>query len=264
MKEQEVLPAYWLVFYNQQIMLVREGKGFMLPHSVEPPIEVPVGSKVHNVGQLHGYEAKTYYIYAPKTEWSGREILFTDLRASYEMLSETDYLMAGKAYQIIHWDMNTRYCPRCGVPVKQIAPIAKWCPECRQEWYPRISPAIIVLIRKDNQILLVRSRSFRGNYRGLVAGFVEPGESLEECVHREVMEETGLGIRNLRYFGSQTWPYPSGIMVGFTADYASGEIRLQEAELSAGDFFTKENLPEIPKKLSIARQLIDAWLNDEI
>ena len=103
-----------------------------------------------------------------------------------------------------------------------------------------------------------------GQFQGLVAGFLEPGETLEECVHREVMEETGIRIKNLRYFGSQPWPYPSGIMVGYYAEYESGTIKLQDEELSAGAFYHRDHLPEIPKKLSIARKLIDAWLNNEI
>jgi NAD+ diphosphatase len=109
---------------------------------------------------------------------------------------------------------------------------------------------------------MVRAKNFRGTYYGLVAGFLEAGETLEECVHREVMEETGIRIKNLKYFGSQPWPYPSGVMIGFTADYESGEIKLQDEELSAGDFFRKDNLPEIPKKLSLARKLIDDWLEN--
>ena len=106
-------------------------------------------------------------------------------------------------------------------------------------------------------------RNFRGTFNGLVAGFLEPGETLEECVYREVLEETGLHIKNLKYFGSQPWPYPSGIMIGFTADYESGNIKLQQEELNAGAFYTKDNLPEIPKKLSLARKLIDAWLEEK-
>ena len=121
--------------------------------------------------------------------------------------------------------------------------------------------AVAVIINK--QRLLVHARNFRGTFNGLVAGFLEPGETLEECVHREVLEETGLHIKNLKYFGSQPWPYPSGIMIGFTADYESGNIKLQQEELSAGAFYTKDNLPEIPKKLSLARKLIDAWLEEK-
>ena len=127
--------------------------------------------------------------------------------------------------------------------------------------WPSLATAIIVLVHRGDEVLLVHARNFRGNFFGLVAGFVETGESLEEAVHREVLEETGLTITNLRYFGSQPWPYPSGLMVGFHADYVSGEIKLQKEELAAGQWFTKDNLPEIPEKLSIARKIIDDWLS---
>ena len=113
-------------------------------------------------------------------------------------------------------------------------------------------------------MLLVHARNFRGTFKGLVAGFLEPGETLEECVRREVMEETGLTIKNLKYFGSQPWPYPSGIMIGYSAEYESGTVRLQDEELSTGAFYHKDRLPELPKKLSIARRLIDAWLEGKL
>ena len=136
----------------------------------------------------------------------------------------------------------------------------KKCPRCGNEMFPAISPAILVLIRKGEEILLVRARNFRGTFYGLVAGFLETGETLAQCVEREVKEETGLQIRNISYFGNQPWPYPSGLMIGFVADYAGGEIRLQDEELSAAEFFSKDKLPEIPHKLSLARKMIDWWL----
>ena len=117
-----------------------------------------------------------------------------------------------------------------------------------------------MLIRKGKEILLVHTRNFRSTFHGLVAGFLETGKTLEQCVEREVMEETRLKVKNITYFGSQPWPYPSGLMVGFIADYAGGEIRLQEEELSSGDFYTRDNLPELPRKLSLARKMIDWWL----
>lgn len=123
---------------------------------------------------------------------------------------------------------------------------------------------MIVLIKKGDEVLLVHAKNFKTDFYGLVAGFVETGETLEEAVHREVLEETGLTIRHLKYFSSQPWPFPSGLMVGFTADYASGELSLQTTELSKGGWFTKDNLPQIPEKLSIARKLIDHWLNESI
>ena len=108
---------------------------------------------------------------------------------------------------------------------------------------------------------MVQARNFKGDYYGLVAGFVETGETLEEALQREVMEETGCRIKNIRYFGSQPWPYPSNLMVGFTAEWDGGELKLQESELRKGGWFTCETLPNIPGKVSLARKLIDAWLD---
>jgi NAD+ diphosphatase len=117
-----------------------------------------------------------------------------------------------------------------------------------------------VLVHRGDEALLVKAKNFKRNYHGLVAGFVETGESLEECVCREVREETGLAITNIRYFGSQPWPYPMGLMIGFHADYVSGEIALVDGELSEAAFFSRDNLPAIPDKMSMARMLIDDWL----
>lgn len=115
---------------------------------------------------------------------------------------------------------------------------------------------------QNDQVLLVHANNFKGNYYGLVAGFVETGETLEQAVVREVTEETNLKIKNLKYFGSQPWPYPCGLMIGFYAEYESGEIKLQRSELGAGGWFTMDNLPPIPEKLSIARKLIDNWIEN--
>lgn len=131
--------------------------------------------------------------------------------------------------------------------MEQKEDIMKRCPKCGREVYPSISTAILVLVRKEDSLLLVHARNFKGTFNSLVAGFLETGETLEECVAREVKEETGLDVTNITYFGNQAWPYPSGLMVGFIADYAGGEIRLQEEELSSGDFYTRDNLPELPE-----------------
>lgn len=256
MKEQ----IHWFVFYKDQVLMEQHTDGYHIPTGQKPPVKVPVGSTIHNIGDMQGNLCKTYALHTPISGEEAPSRQMVGLRASYDLLPFNEYYKAGKAFEILNWDQTTRFCPTCGVPLKQISDIGKKCPECRQEFYPHISPAIIVRIEKDDSILMVRARNFKGSFYGLVAGFLEAGETLEECVHREVMEETGIRIKNLKYFGSQPWPYPSGVMIGFTADYDSGEIKLQDEELCAGAFFTKENLPEIPKKLSLARKLIDDWL----
>jgi NAD+ diphosphatase len=188
------------------------------------------------------------------------------LRQSYYKLSEADYLKAGKCHELLYWDQNTKFCGVCGGAMRFDTDISKKCEHCGKEIWPQLATAVIVLIRRHDaatgkeEVLLVHANSFRDDHYGLVAGFVETGETLEQAVYREVMEETGLHITNLHYFGSQPWPYPCGLMVGFTADYDSGKIHLQRSELSKGAWFDRDHLPHIPEKLSIARQLLDAWL----
>lgn len=144
--------------------------------------------------------------------------------------------------------------------MKMHTEISKRCCECGKEIWPQVATAVIALIHKGDKVLLVRGKNFRSNFFGLVAGFVETGETLEEAIAREALEETGIKIRNIQDFGSLPWPYPCGLMVGFNADYESGTIHLQESELTKAGWFDRDNLPTIPGKLSIARMLIDDWL----
>ena len=204
-----------------------------------------------------GTPIKTFALSAPVINDTAFE--WIDLRKSFHLLPREHYLKAGKCRELIYWDSNTQYCGTCGTPLRMHTPISKCCPQCGREIWPALSPAIIVLVHKGNEALLVHARNFKGDYYGLVAGFVETGETLEEAVHREVAEETGITITNLRYFGSQPWPYPNGLMVGFEADYVAGNIHLQKEELSHGAWFSKEKLPAVPDKLSIARKMIDHW-----
>ena len=266
MKNSEEEICYWFVFYKDQVLVYTKQNenniNAQIPYCSKPPVSVPIGSTVHTIGEMNNVTCKAYAIYNPIPGNIASESQMVGLRASYDMLPSDSYLMAGKARQILNWDQNSKYCPACGVPTYLYSPIAKKCPQCRQEFYPRITPAIIVRINRGDEILLVHAHNFKGTFYGLVAGFVEAGETLEECVHREVFEETGLHVKNLKYFGSQPWPYPSGVMIGYTAEYESGEIKLQKEELAAGAFYKKNNLPELPKKLSLARKLIDAWLEE--
>ena len=250
----------WFIFCKGDLMLEKLPNGsFSIPEGDQPPIATKDWTHVLNVSPMdNGDEVKTFLIDEPITDNSRYEMC--GLRKSFYHLPNALYLKAGKCHELIYWDQNTKYCGVCGFPMKMHTDISKRCPNCGKEVWPTVATAIIVLIHRGDEVLLVHARNFKGNFYGLVAGFVETGETLEEAVHREVMEETGLTITNLRYFGSQPWPYPSGLMVGFTADYVSGDIHLQREELSRGAWFTKDNLPEIPEKLSIARQILDDWL----
>lgn len=173
-------------------------------------------------------------------------------------LDEKDFMSAGRAYHIINWDKKNRCCGICGSPTEiKHDEMAKVCQKCSNIIYPRISPAVIVAVIKGGEILLAHARNFKGNMYSLIAGFVEPGETFEDCVKREVYEEVGLKVKNLKYFGSQPWPFPDSLMVGFTAEYESGEIAVDANELTDAGWFTSRNLPEIPTGDSIAGRIIN-------
>ncbi len=251
--------SWWFIFYKDQLLLEKKGDGkYAVPYGESSPIIMKEKTTVHNITTLEGRNCKAFSLSSPIEE--SEQWTMIGLRASYEYLPLSHYQTAGKAHEILHWDRNSRFCSACGTLMEQKESIMKHCPKCGREVYPSISTAILVLVRKKDSLLLVHARNFKGTFNSLVAGFLETGETLEECVAREVKEETGLDVKNITYFGNQPWPYPSGLMVGFMADYAGGEITLQDEELSSGDFYTRDNLPELPRKLSLARKMIDWWI----
>lgn len=254
----------WFIFCKDEILLTKSSDNtYSIPSGDVPPVKLKEWNIVHNVSPMNdGSLVKTVRIEDPIVDADNYEM--RTLRQSYHVLSDDVYQKAGKCHELLYWDENTKYCGVCGAPMKLHTDISKRCTGCGKEVWPLLATAIIVLIHKgDDEVLLVRGKSFRSEFYGLVAGFVETGESLEEAVHREVMEEVGLKIDNLRYFSSQPWPYPCGLMVGFNADYVSGDIKLQREEIAKGGWFHRDSLPAIPEKLSIARKLIDNWLGVE-
>lgn len=254
--------SYYFIFCKSDILLQKNADGsYSIPQGEEAPVETKPWTHMLTPGNMKdGTEVKCFAIDAPITDNPQYEMC--GLRKSYYKLSAELYTMAGKCHELLYWDHNTQFCGICGAPMKMHTNISKRCTECGKEVWPQLATAVIVLIHRGDDVLLVHARNYVSNFYGLVAGFVETGETLEEAAHREVMEETGLTITNLEYFGSQPWPYPCGLMVGFNADYVSGNIKLQTEELSRGAWFNKNNLPTIPEKLSIARQLIDNWLEN--
>jgi NAD+ diphosphatase len=183
------------------------------------------------------------------------------LRAAFHQLTPAEFRAAGTARQKVEWYRSHVFCSRCGTPTERHeAHEAMACSGCGQLHFPRLAPAVIVLIQREGEALLGRSPRFPPGVYSTLAGFVEPGETLEECVHREIEEEVGVSVTNLRYFGSQPHPFPNSLMVGFVADWQSGEIRIDPAEIEDARWFRTTDLPDLPHPMSIARALIEDFV----
>ncbi len=184
--------------------------------------------------------------------WEGLRTLFT-------VLEDGHFALAGRALQLIDWDRTHQHCGRCGAPTEtKREERVRVCPACKLSAYPRVAPAVMALVRRGRELLLARSPHFPPGMYSALAGFVEPGESLEQCLAREVAEEVGVQISNTRYFASQSWPFPHSLMIAFVCDWVSGELRPQASEIEAANWFNVLQLPKLPSKISIARRLIDA------
>ena len=187
---------------------------------------------------------------------------FRGLRGLFGLLQDELFALAGRSFQMIQFEQRHRFCGRCGALTEfKKDEYAKICPDCNLVRYPGVFPAIIVAVVKDRHILLARSRRFPKGRYSVLAGFVEPGETLEDCVRREVGEEVGVTVKNIRYFGSQPWPFPNSLMIAFTAQYDGGEIVIDNNEIVDASWFTAAALPEVPGRPTIARRLIDWFVN---
>ncbi len=184
-----------------------------------------------------------------------------DLRACFDLAAPADYTLAARAFQWLNWRRTTRFCAVCGQPLQRHATEAAMaCPACNTLFYPRINPVVIVRITRGDTVLLERRARGPAGFFSVVAGFVEAGESLEQALRREVAEEVGITVRDIRYFSSQPWSFPNNLMIAFTAEWAGGEVRPDGVEIGEAGWFARDNLPLLPGPISIARRMIDAWL----
>lgn len=247
--------AYWLLFKGNKILTLEDKGRFTLPDLDMYKLSMKLVRR-HYLGRVEG---RSCYVAELTTDTVAPEgMSFYNLRRLLGQIPDDLFSLAGKAFQILHWNRTHQYCSQCGAQTEnKIDERAKLCPSCGFVNYPRISPAIIVAITRGREILLAKGSRFQADFYSVLAGFVEPGETFEECVHREVGEEVGLKVKNLKYFGSQPWPFPNSLMVGFTAEYASGDINIDNIEILEARWFTAEQLPLIPGIGSIARSLID-------
>ena len=251
--------ARWFVFNGRDVLLRQADDGLFIPlaHSaVELGLDV-LDDPLY-IGQLDGVPCMAALL-AEETVPEGYAA--KDLRTLYGLVDETTWSIAGLAFQLTYWAANTRYCPRTGDRTRlKVGEWAMECPACGLLQYPHVSPCIIVLVRDGDRMLLTRQPGWPAGRYGLVAGFVEPNETLEECVAREVREETALAVDDICYVSSQAWPFPHQLMVGFTARHAGGEIVVDHGELEDAAWFPIDDPPILPPKPSIARRIIDAHL----
>ena len=256
-------PAYWFVFCNSMLLLAKNDEGELaLPHGRDVP--VPESCLVYERIIARYNQTDCLVIdcsAAPHCERHGLEPV--GLRQAAELLGNDLWLIAGRADQILNWHRSHAFCGRCGKPMSEKKGEAvKVCSSCGTTAYPRLAPAVIMAVTRGDAILLGRAPHFPAGMYSTLAGFVEPGETLETAVAREVFEEVGIEVSDIRYVASQPWPFPHSLMVGFTCRYRRGEIRINHAELEDAAWFTADRLPRLPPRISIARRLIDGFLAD--
>ena len=254
--------GHWLIVQEQRLVVVPDGAGFRLPSGrapggFDPPLAEPLW-----LGTLAGTECWVSSLSRdariPAGHVAETLVPMQGTRLPDDMLS-----LGGMAMQLLWWETTSGYCPRCGERTERLeGEWGKRCPRCRYEHYPHLPPAAIVLVKDGDRCLLARKAGWAPNRYALVAGFVDNGESLEAAVAREVKEEVGVDVTDIRYVGSQNWPFPSQLMVGFVARYAGGEIAIDPEELEDARWFPATALPDLPSRHSISRFIIDHYATE--
>lgn len=248
--------AVWLVFHEREVLVLESGAMARLPAGDDAPVRLAGPPLVTGImGDCECRAAR-----AASIDELPQGAAFQALRPLHARVDAETFRMVGRALQLVEWEETHRFCGRCGAATEaSTREHVRICPRCGLHHFPRVAPAVIVAVTRGDRILLGRHSRLPDGMFSVLAGFVEPGETLEETVHRELREEVGIEVKNVRYFGSQPWPFPHSLMVAFTAEWASGELHPDPAELEEADWFSADALPRIPPRISIARALIDAW-----
>ena len=257
--QEQAGPAWWFAFHRNRLLVEVGDDALRVPCRERfEELGVTIVQR-HYLGRYDGLPCHAVDL-ADESLPAGMD--FKDLRQVYGLLEEDLFVLGGRAVQIVEWDRTHQYCGRCGSRTQtKETERAKVCPRCGLHSFPRLSPAIIVAVERGDEVLLARSAHFPQGMFSVLAGFVEPGETIEECVVREVKEEVGITVGNVRYFGSQPWPFPNSLMLGFTAEYVDGELELDPTEIAEAGWFRANSLPSIPGRISIAGRMI-RWFVD--
>ena len=254
-------PDIRVIAVNNRSVLIREVDGKLdLPLLSELPENILNSGCGITLGMLRGEECAGFSI----GDCCLDGFSFMEMRTAFTRISSAGCFALCRAKSLIEWKRCHSFCGSCGKPlVPSEKDIAMKCPACGQAYYPQLAPAVITAITRGDRILLAHNRRFSGNVHSLIAGFVEAGENIEQAVSREIFEETSLVVGNIRYAGSQSWPFPNSLMLGFTAEYVSGTVDLADNELETADWFTADALPELPERGSIARAIIDDFCTEK-
>ena len=248
--------ALWLIIRGNDLLVALHEDGFDLPRMADPLALGLSLLRPHFLGTIGGMPCRTAGVSGDSVAPAGWS--FEGLRSLFGTISDSFFSIAARALQVVEWDLTHRFCGACGKPTTlKPGERALECTACGSLSYPRISPAVIVAVVRKGQILLARAQRFPPGRYSVLAGFVEPGETLEQCVKREVREETGIELCRLRYFASQPWPFPHSLMIAFTAEYAAGEIQVDPEEIVDAHWYAADALPDIPDSITMARRLID-------
>lgn len=248
-------PEFWLIFNHAQLLVEKD--------SLQPF----QGQHLPLVRSLYLGTFNEFHLHAGETDFSftpPSQALWVDLKKLYGKINDDLYALAGKAMQLILWDRTHQFCGQCGNKTSErFHERAKECLVCNLLFFPRISPVIMALILRKDEVLLARGIHSSMAFYSTIAGFVEPGETIEQGVKREVFEEVGIEVDHLQYFGSQPWPFSNSLIVAFTCEWKEGEIKIDPSEIADAQWFKKENLPLLPPEMSIARILIDTILKNQ-
>lgn len=254
--------SFFLIFYRDKLLVKKNEDNFEFVRfsDILTTVDCMKLEIIHFLGVKNGFN---YYSFLAQNSFEIKNagFEFCDLRTLMSFFNAGQFRLACFASQIIYWDKTTKFCGECGSQTGYSSTErAKTCAKCSVSLYPVITPAIVVAVMNKGKILLAHNKKFAGGIYSLIAGFVDPGESLEECVQREVMEETGIAAKSIKYFKSQSWPFPSSLMIGFTAEYKSGEIKPDGVEITHAAWFGREDLPPLPRYGSLSRKIIDALM----
>ena len=250
--------AVCFVFRKSELLIAASGVDDALPRFADLQVAREKIVRANLIGWLDQQPAFAIELAEDVADLQPLE--FRPLRGTFGVLNERTWMVAGLAAQVVEWDRTHQFCGRCGSPTDYVPnERGKRCPVCGLVAYPRVSPAVIILVERGDDVLLARGPHLAAGMYALIAGFVEAGESLEDAVRREIREEVGIEVGRIEYFGSQSWPFPHSLMVGFTAQYASGEIQIDANEIEDARWFSPDDMPRVPPPLSIARKLIDRY-----